>query len=185
MQAARQEGRADEKASSGWQSAVLDAATCYAVSACRFRDAWELPRWGGASVRSADCAANKRTRTGRSAYVRRPRAPTPRLALSAPATLHPVAFDSPLLSPEFIMSNQGYYGGPPPPQQAYYPQQGYPQGPPPQMQYPQQPPQTVIVKEKKDRGCLGTCLAVLCCCFVCEEGCECCAECCECAEDCC
>lgn len=73
MQAARQEGRADEKASSGWQSAVLDAATCYAVSACRFRDAWELPRWGGASVKSADCAANKRTRTGRSAYVRRPR----------------------------------------------------------------------------------------------------------------
>lgn len=46
------------------------------------------------------------------------------------------------------------------------------------MQY-QGPPQTVVVKEKKDRGCLGTCLAVLCCCFVCEEGCECCAECCE------
>lgn len=45
MRAARQEGRADEKASSGWQRAVVDAATCYAVSACRFRDAWELPRW--------------------------------------------------------------------------------------------------------------------------------------------
>lgn len=28
-------------------------------------------------------------------------------------------------------------------------------------------------------------LATLCCCFVCEEGCECCADCCECAEDCC
>ncbi|KAB2574005.1 hypothetical protein DBV05_g7335 [Lasiodiplodia theobromae] len=162
MQAARQEGRADEKASSGWQSAVLDAATCYAVSACRFRDAWELPRWGGASVNPDSASRPLRT-----------------------CNTTPVAFDSPLLSPEFIMSNQGYYGGPPPPQQAYYPQQGYPQGPPPQMQYPQQPPQTVIVKEKKDRGCLGTCLAVLCCCFVCEEGCECCAECCECAEDCC
>ncbi|KAK8236344.1 hypothetical protein IWZ00DRAFT_116986 [Phyllosticta capitalensis] len=72
-----------------------------------------------------------------------------------------------------------------PPQQGYGqqpPYGGYPQQP---MQYQQGPPQQVIVKEKKDRGCLGTCLAVLCCCFVCEEGCECCAECCECAEECC
>ncbi|KAK7520174.1 hypothetical protein IWZ03DRAFT_372337 [Phyllosticta citriasiana] len=90
------------------------------------------------------------------------------------------------------MSNQGYYqGGPQYPPQSYGPPQpgygqppygGYPQQP---MQYQQGPPQQVIVKEKKDRGCLGTCLAVLCCCFVCEEGCECCAECCECAEECC
>ncbi|KAK8436319.1 hypothetical protein IWX49DRAFT_333381 [Phyllosticta citricarpa] len=103
------------------------------------------------------------------------------------------------------MSNQGYYqGGPQYPPQSYGPPQpgygqppygGYPQQPVPsptspwiqapsltrsvQMQYQQGPPQQVIVKEKKDRGCLGTCLAVLCCCFVCEEGCECCAECCE------
>lgn len=67
-----------------------------------------------------------------------------------------------------------YQQGPPPGQ--YYPpqqQMGYAQGPPPQQ------------KQKKDRGCLASCLAVLCCCFVCEEGCECCADCCECAEDCC
>ncbi|KAK7622625.1 hypothetical protein IWX50DRAFT_615748 [Phyllosticta citricarpa] len=94
------------------------------------------------------------------------------------------------------MSNQGYYqGGPQYPPQSYGPPQpgygqppygGYPQQPVPsptspwiqapsltrsvQMQYQQGPPQQVIVKEKKDRGCLGTCLAVLCCCFVCEEG---------------
>ncbi|OJD29304.1 uncharacterized protein BKCO1_8500033, partial [Diplodia corticola] len=122
-------------------------------------------------------------------------APPTRLRVSLSTPVAPVTqYSSPSThhtprEPESIMSNQGYYQGPPPPQQAYYPQQGYPQqgypqGPPPQMQYPQQP-QTVIVKEKKDRGCLGTCLAVLCCCFVCEEGCECCAECCECAEDCC
>ena len=49
------------------------------------------------------------------------------------------------------------YGGPPPGQQ---------------VQYVQQAP-----RQKKDRGCLGSCLAILCCCFVCEEGCECCADC--------
>ncbi|KAK7522857.1 uncharacterized protein IWZ02DRAFT_490269 [Phyllosticta citriasiana] len=64
------------------------------------------------------------------------------------------------------MSNQGYYqGGPQYPPQSYGPPQpgygqppygGYPQQP---MQYQQGPPQQVIVKEKKDRGCLGTCLA--------------------------
>ncbi|KAJ9603186.1 hypothetical protein H2200_012481 [Cladophialophora chaetospira] len=66
------------------------------------------------------------------------------------------------------MSNQGYYqqGGPQYPQQAYGQPQGgyYNQGPqmnygPPQQQYQQQgyggPPQQVIVREKKDRGCLG------------------------------
>jgi hypothetical protein len=67
------------------------------------------------------------------------------------------------------------YGAPPPQQQMYY---GPPQG---QQQYQQAP----MPKQKKDRGCLGACLAALCCCFVCEEGCECCADCCECAEDCC
>jgi hypothetical protein len=56
------------------------------------------------------------------------------------------------------------YGAPQ--QQPYYPPQGQ------QMQYQQAPP---VQKQKKDRGCLGSCLAVLCCCFVCEEGCECCA----------
>jgi hypothetical protein len=66
------------------------------------------------------------------------------------------------------------YGAPPPQQQMYY-------GPPQGQQYQQAPPP----KQKKDRGCLTACLATLCCCFVCEEGCECCADCCECAEDCC
>ncbi|KAL2431011.1 hypothetical protein ABEF95_002046 [Exophiala dermatitidis] len=85
------------------------------------------------------------------------------------------------------MSNQGYYGGPQggypqqpgatyqpgygaPPQPGYgAPQQGYYQQGPPQMQAQ---PQTVYVQERRsnDRGCLGTCLAALCCCFVCEEG---------------
>ncbi|MCJ1270439.1 hypothetical protein MMC22_010336, partial [Lobaria immixta] len=64
------------------------------------------------------------------------------------------------------MSNQGYYAnqGPQYPQQSYgggYPQQGY-GGPPqqggynqgPPMQYQQGPPQQVVVKQKKDRGCL-------------------------------
>jgi hypothetical protein len=72
---------------------------------------------------------------------------------------------------------QMQYGAPPPQQQMYY---GPPQGQP---QYQQAPPPQP--KQKKDRGCLASCLAVLCCCFVCEEGCECCADCCECAEDCC
>ncbi|RAH49701.1 uncharacterized protein BO95DRAFT_271098 [Aspergillus brunneoviolaceus CBS 621.78] len=95
------------------------------------------------------------------------------------------------------MSQQGYYNGPPPPQQAYgqYPPQGYqqgyppqggyPPGPPPQgyapqpMQYQQQPP-----PQQKDRGCLGTCLATLCCLCLCEETCECCFDCIECCEMC-
>ncbi|KAL2784650.1 hypothetical protein BJX66DRAFT_343840 [Aspergillus keveii] len=66
------------------------------------------------------------------------------------------------------------YGEHPPYQQPY----GYPppqQGPP--MQY-QQPPQTVIVQEeKKDRGCLATCLATIFCCWLCGETCECCFDC--------
>lgn len=74
----------------------------------------------------------------------------------------------------------------PPPNQYGPPQQGY--GPPPggqyyppqqQMGYQQPPPQQPPPKQKKDRGCLMSCLAVMCCCFLCEEGCECCAECCE------
>lgn len=78
------------------------------------------------------------------------------------------------------------------PPQGQYPPQGYQQPPPQQYGYPPQqmgyqqpPPQQAPPKQKKDRGCLMSCLAVLCCCFVCEEGCECCADCCECAEDCC
>ncbi|KAJ5765827.1 hypothetical protein N7520_005386 [Penicillium odoratum] len=51
------------------------------------------------------------------------------------------------------------------------------------MQYPQQapPPQQ---QQKSGGGCLSACLATLCCCFVCEEGCECCADCVECCEMC-
>ncbi|OCL02583.1 hypothetical protein AOQ84DRAFT_357314 [Glonium stellatum] len=85
--------------------------------------------------------------------------------------------------PQQAYGGQGQYGpsqgqyGPPPGQYNAYPPQ-------PQMQYQQGPPQQVVV-QKKDRGCLTACLATLCCCFVCEEGCECCADCCECAEDCC
>ncbi|KAJ5917206.1 hypothetical protein N7466_010760 [Penicillium verhagenii] len=91
-----------------------------------------------------------------------------------------------------------HHGGPPgPPPQAYggYPPQGYPQqqypqqGYPPQQyppqQYPQQgyPPQQgqqmnfAPNQDTSNRGnksggggCLGACLAALCCCFVCEEG---------------
>ncbi|KAL4942946.1 hypothetical protein BDV06DRAFT_191030 [Aspergillus oleicola] len=48
-----------------------------------------------------------------------------------------------------------------------------------QMVYQQQPP-----RQKKDRGCLGACLATLCCCFLCEETCECCFDCIECCEMC-
>ncbi|EGP91511.1 uncharacterized protein MYCGRDRAFT_78859, partial [Zymoseptoria tritici IPO323] len=83
------------------------------------------------------------------------------------------------------MSAQGYYGQQQPAYgQPQYPPQAYgagPQYPPQQMQYQQPqyaPPQQQ--RKSKDRGCLGACLATLCCCFVCEEGCECCADCCEC-----
>ncbi|KAJ5875087.1 uncharacterized protein N7473_012434 [Penicillium subrubescens] len=76
-----------------------------------------------------------------------------------------------------------------PPQQGGYPPQGYPPqqgygGPPPQggMQYQQPQPQPQ--QKSSDKGCLGACLATLCCCFVCEEGCECCADCIECCEMC-
>merc|ERR1711939_951654 len=91
----------------------------------------------------------------------------------------------PYLITRFTMSAQGYYnqGGPPQyPQQSYGPpgQGGY--GPPQGMQYGMQPPPQQ--KEKKDRGCLMSCLAVMCCCFLCEESCECCFECCECLADC-
>ncbi|KAK5099829.1 hypothetical protein LTS08_005544 [Lithohypha guttulata] len=63
------------------------------------------------------------------------------------------------------MSAQGYYqqGGPQYPQQSYGPppgQYGPPQGqyygpPQGQMMYQQPQQQPVIVKQKKDRGCLG------------------------------
>ncbi|KAJ5453966.1 uncharacterized protein N7458_004922 [Penicillium daleae] len=65
-----------------------------------------------------------------------------------------------------------------------YPQQGYGGPPPPggmQYQQPQPQPQQ---KSSSNQGCLGACLATLCCCFVCEEGCECCADCIECCEMC-
>ncbi|KAH6692608.1 hypothetical protein F5X68DRAFT_201210 [Plectosphaerella plurivora] len=81
-------------------------------------------------------------------------------------------------------------------QQPYYPQpthgNGYgnggynapyqQQGPPQQMYYPQQgmPQQQPYREEKKDRGCLASCLAVLCCCWICGEACECCFDCLDC-----
>ncbi|KAK4506742.1 hypothetical protein PRZ48_000475 [Zasmidium cellare] len=73
------------------------------------------------------------------------------------------------------MSNQGYYGGQPQYGQPQYPPQsygGYPQGPPPQQPMQYYPPQQQAPppRQSKDRGCLGACLATLCCCFVCEEG---------------
>ncbi|KAJ4114787.1 hypothetical protein NW768_011341 [Fusarium equiseti] len=72
--------------------------------------------------------------------------------------------------------NQGY-GGYPPPQGGYppqgYPPQGYPQQP---MQYQQAPPP----QEEKSHGCLYTCIATLCCCWLCGETCECCLECFDC-----
>ena len=66
----------------------------------------------------------------------------------------------PLLEPPFrwlTSLSHSYYG---PPQPGY--------GPPP-MQYQQAPPPQ---RQSKERGCLGSLLACLCCCFVCEEGCE-------------
>ncbi|GAB7334497.1 hypothetical protein MBLNU13_g06487t1 [Cladosporium sp. NU13] len=74
------------------------------------------------------------------------------------------------------MASQGYYNsGPQYPQQSYGPPQGqYQQGygppppqqygyPPQQMGYQQPPPmqQGPPPKEKKDRGCLMSCLAVI------------------------
>ncbi|KAJ4382877.1 hypothetical protein N0V86_002102 [Didymella sp. IMI 355093] len=67
------------------------------------------------------------------------------------------------------MSAQGYYNNGPAPQypQQAYPPQGYQQGPPmgyqqgpPPMQYQQQPmyQQGPPPKQKKDRGCLASCL---------------------------
>ncbi|KAF2677804.1 hypothetical protein K458DRAFT_395608 [Lentithecium fluviatile CBS 122367] len=71
---------------------------------------------------------------------------------------------------------QGYYGNaPPPPQGQYY---GSPPPPPPQqMNYqPGPPPPATDRGQKKDRGCLATCLATLCCCWLCGEACECCID---------
>jgi hypothetical protein len=89
------------------------------------------------------------------------------------------------------MSNQGYYGGQQPqyPPNSYGPPQGqyqqgpppgqyYQQGPPPQMQYQQQGPPPK--QSGGGQGCLGACLAALCCCFVVDETCECCVDCAEC-----
>ncbi|KAL3703801.1 hypothetical protein TMatcc_009490, partial [Talaromyces marneffei ATCC 18224] len=102
------------------------------------------------------------------------------------------------------MSSQDYYGQQPhygggypnqppqahPPQGGYYPPQqpgyGPPQGYPPQG-YQQPPPPQQYQQEQRggrDHGCLGACLATLCCCFLCEESCECCFDCIECCEGC-
>ncbi|KAF5984444.1 cysteine-rich transmembrane CYSTM domain-containing protein [Fusarium coicis] len=74
------------------------------------------------------------------------------------------------MSAPYDPSQQGY--GYPPPQGQYapqpYPPQPYQQAPPP----PQQ--------EEKSHGCLYTCLATLCCCWLCGETCECCLECFDC-----
>ncbi|KAK1753037.1 hypothetical protein QBC47DRAFT_404397 [Echria macrotheca] len=76
----------------------------------------------------------------------------------------------------------GYY--PPPGPQGYPPPQGYaPQGYPPQgyppptqqMNYQPQPQ-----KEEKSHGCLYSCIAAMCCCWLCGETCECCLECLDC-----
>ncbi|KAJ5085105.1 hypothetical protein N7532_009876 [Penicillium argentinense] len=74
--------------------------------------------------------------------------------------------------------------GPPPGQ--YYPQvqHGQPQYTQPQYAPQQGPPPEQQKSKSGGQGCLGACLATLCCCFVCEEGCECCAECIECCEMC-
>ncbi|KAL4818498.1 hypothetical protein BDW67DRAFT_156692 [Aspergillus spinulosporus] len=45
------------------------------------------------------------------------------------------------------------------------------------MQYQQPPPQVIVQEEKKDRGCLATCLATIFCCWLCGETCECCLDC--------
>ncbi|KAL6238994.1 hypothetical protein BDW75DRAFT_200116 [Aspergillus navahoensis] len=45
------------------------------------------------------------------------------------------------------------------------------------MQYQQPPPQVIVQEEKKDRGCLATCLATIFCCWLCGETCECCFDC--------
>ncbi|KAJ5698820.1 hypothetical protein N7462_000825 [Penicillium macrosclerotiorum] len=69
--------------------------------------------------------------------------------------------------------------GPPPGQEGYYgpPQPGYqqPYYGQPQPQYQQPPPAAYAPPEQQKssgggKGCLGSCLAMLCCCFVCEEG---------------
>eukprot|EP00884_Botryococcus_braunii_P015087 jgi/Botrbrau1/2357/Bobra.39_1s0041.1 len=66
-----------------------------------------------------------------------------------------------------------YQSGPPPGYPYQHQQQFYPQGPPPQGFYPQQPPpQAPYVQSPqqppRSRGCLEACLAVLCCCLVCD-----------------
>jgi len=75
---------------------------------------------------------------------------------------------------------QGYpQGGPqvmPPPQQNYqqggYPQQGgYQQGGYQQGGYYGAPPSRGG-KSRSDMGCFECCIATLCCCLVCEEGCD-------------
>ncbi|TKA66847.1 hypothetical protein B0A49_07219 [Cryomyces minteri] len=87
--------------------------------------------------------------------------------LEIPSEVRNQIYTLTLVQEAINMSNQGYYqggpqyapqyppqsygGGYPPPQQQYG---GYP--PPQQMQYQQGPPQQVVVKQKKDRGCLGS-----------------------------
>nr|RBQ98548.1 hypothetical protein FVER53263_03602 [Fusarium verticillioides] len=76
------------------------------------------------------------------------------------------------MSAPYDPSQQGY--GYPPPQGQYAPQP-YPPQP---MQYQQAPPPPQ--QEEKSHGCLYTCLATLCCCWLCGETCECCLECFDC-----
>ncbi|ROT36914.1 hypothetical protein SODALDRAFT_380401 [Sodiomyces alkalinus F11] len=87
------------------------------------------------------------------------------------------------LSPQISSSLFGQYYGSPPPPEGYPPPQGYPQGyPPPEgypppgqqpMYYPPQPqPQAPPPQEEKSHGCLYTCIATLCCCWLCGEACS-------------
>ncbi|KAL2131178.1 hypothetical protein VTI74DRAFT_5444 [Chaetomium olivicolor] len=74
--------------------------------------------------------------------------------------------------------NQGYAQGPPPShfQQSYGQPVGQQYVPQPQVIYQQAPPP----KEEKSHGCLYTCIAAMCCCWLCGETCECCLECLDC-----
>lgn len=64
-----------------------------------------------------------------------------------------------------------------PPQPSYPPQPYYPPQQPMQPMGYQQAPEA---KEEKSHGCLYTCIAAMCCCWLCGETCECCLECFEC-----
>ncbi|QGA21026.1 hypothetical protein EYB26_008736 [Talaromyces marneffei] len=119
-------------------------------------------------------------------------------ALLAPEVILGLIQTEKMSSQDYYGQQQPHYGGgypnqPPqahPPQGGYYPPQqpgyGPPQGYPPQG-YQQPPPPQQYQQEQRggrDHGCLGACLATLCCCFLCEESCECCFDCIECCEGC-